>query len=374
MGFYETIKKYPSIKKEDFFIQSSDLFSSAISKESLGVDELKALLSFPDDGKLEAMAARAHELTVRYFGKTMLLYTPMYISDYCDNGCVYCGFRNESKFARRRLTSDEIEREAEFLSKKGIKHLLVLTGGSRTKSPVSYIESAVKILNKYFPSISLEVYALSEDEYRVLIEAGVDGLTIYQETYDEPLYRKLHPSGEKKNYLYRLDAPERAARAGMRTVNIGSLLGLSDWRMETFFTALHARYLMDNYPASDISVSIPRMRPYEGALDIFHNVTDRDMVQIITTLRIFLPRAGVTMSTREGAHFRDNAINLGVTKLSAGSSTMVGGHTAIDDKNRDNARPQFDISDVRDIEEIKAMLRSRGYDPVMKDWVGEISS
>jgi 2-iminoacetate synthase len=217
---------------------------------------------------------------------------------------------------------------------------------------------------KYFTSISIEVYPLEKEEYGELVEAGVDGLTLYQEVYDEDVYHEVHLSGPKKNYLYRLDAPERACMAGIRSVNIGALLGLNQWKTEAFFTGLHADYLQSKYPETEISVSLPRLRPHAGSFQPKSIVSDRDLVQIMLALRLFLPRAGITVSTRERSQFRDNLIGLGVTKMSAGSSTEVGGHS---DENKSTG--QFSISDTRSVEEMREIIYQKGYQPVFKDWM-----
>ena len=314
------------------------------------------------------MARRAHELTLRYFGRTIQLYTPLYLSNYCDNRCVYCGFNADNAISRKLLSAEDLEREASLISATGLKHILVLTGESRQMSPVSYIKECIEILRKYFTSISIEIYALTENEYAELVGAGVDGLTIYQEVYDENIYAEMHPIGPKSDYRFRLDAPERGARAGIRVVNVGVLFGLDDWRKETFLMGLHAKYLQDKFPDVEVGASIPRLQPHAGSFISTHVVTDADIVQAILALRIFLPRLSLTISTRESARFRENILPLGITRMSAGSSTCVGGHTA-EAIGPGERVPQFEISDMRDVAGIKEMLKNRGYQPVMKDWV-----
>jgi len=257
----------------------------------------------------------------------------------------------------------QVENEARAISSTGLRHILILTGESRHQTPVSYIRECVKVLTGYFRSISIEIYPLETWEYEELVEAGVDSMTIYQEVYNEETYKKVHIRGPKKNHRFRLDAPERACKAGMRSVNIGALLGLYDWRKEAFYTGLHAAYLQNKYSEVEISVSAPRLRPHVGSFQPVCEVDDRTLVQIMLALRIFMPRLGITISTRESAEFRDNLIGLGVTKMSAGSSTEVGGHTL-----EEKTDSQFDISDCRSVEEIKNMIYSKGYQPVFKDW------
>ncbi|MDO8525839.1 MAG: 2-iminoacetate synthase ThiH [Candidatus Omnitrophota bacterium] len=329
--------------------------------------DLMALLSPDAEEHLEDMARQSRELTLRYFGKTIRLYTPIYISNYCENRCAYCGFNAGNKIARKRLSPEEVEREARAIAQTGLRHILLLTGESRAMSPISYIKDCLKVLNKYFSSVSVEIYALTEAEYAELVSEGVDGLTIHQETYDEETYRSVHPSGPKSDYKFRIEAPERGARAGMRNVNIGVLLGLGDWREEAFRLGLHAKYLQDEFPGVDIGVSLPRLKPHAGSFKAPHRVSDKAFVQMITALRIFLPRLGISISTREEASFRENLIPLGVTRISAGSSTYVGGHTA-GPISGDNL-PQFEISDKRSVAEIMNMLGQKGYQPVTKDWL-----
>ncbi len=326
----------------------------------------KQLLSPAAEEHLEEMAQEAHDITLRHFGRTMQLYTPMYLSNYCDNSCVYCGFNSNNAIKRKKLSLEEVKKEAAAIASTGLKHILILTGESREMSPVSYIKECVKILRDYFSSISIEVYPLQEEEYRELIIEGVDGLTIYQETYDETLYSALHGCGPKRDFYFRLNAPERGARAGMRTINIGSLLGLSDWREDIFLTGLHAKYLQDKFPDVEIGISVPRIRQQVSGFKAPYVVSDKNIVQIIVSLRIFLPRIGITISTREDAHFRENLIPIGATRMSAGSMTRVGGRI-VTQQEREGVE-QFEILDKRSVEEIKRMLEAKNYQPVLKDW------
>jgi 2-iminoacetate synthase len=329
----------------------------------VGPEGFLTLLSPAARGFLEAMAGRAHALTVRNFGRVILLYTPLYLSNYCSNFCVYCGFAAQNRIRRDRLSLEEVAAEAALIRASGLRHLLVLTGESRRMSSVAYIGDAVEVLRGYFPSISIEVYPLETDEYRRLAQAGVDGLTLYQETYDRRLYSVLHPRGPKRDYRYRLEAPERACDAGIRAVNIGALLGLGDWRADAFATGRHADYLQSRYPDVEVSVSLPRLCAHEGSFEDSVPVTDRDFVQVLLALRIFLPRVGITISTRERAEFRDHLIPLGVTKMSAGSSTQVGGRA-----HRSAETGQFDITDRRNVPAIKQAIEARGYKAIFKDW------
>ena len=364
MGFYQTITTYYNT---DPFQQMEQATAAdvqrALGRHTRSADDFLSLLSPAAQPYLEQMAQQAHSLTVSHFGRTMVLYTPLYLSNFCTNRCLYCGFNRDNRIPRRQLSLAEVEAEARTIADSGLKHILILTGDAPAKASVDYIAACCSVLQRYFPAIGIEVYALSQFEYRRLIDSGVDSLTIYQETYNRDLYDRLHPDGPKKDYRFRLDAPERACQAGMRAVNVGALLGLDNWRRDAFFTGLHANYLQHGYPQAEISVSLPRMRPHAGGFQPGSRVEDRHIVQIMTALRLYMPRVGITISTRERAHFRDRLLPLGVTRMSAGSCTAVGGRMQKEDKTG-----QFEISDERTVPEMVAMLRRAGWQPVYKDW------
>lgn len=363
MSFADQLLKYQEFPFASYLtgVTEADI-ERTLAKEALVERDFLNLLSEQAVPYLERMAQKAHQLTVQNFGRVILLYTPLYLANYCVNQCAYCGFNVTNRITRKKLTLEEVEKEARAIAQTGLRHILILTGESRHHTPVSYIEDCVRVLKNYFDSISIEIYPLTEEEYGQLVAAGVDGLTLYQEVYDPITYDEIHLAGPKKDYRFRLAAPERACRARMRAVNIGALLGLQDWRKEAFFTGLHAAYLQDKYLDTEISVSLPRLRPHVGNFAPRSVVSDRDLVQILLALRLFLPRAGITISTRERAEFRDNLLPLGVTKMSAGSCTSVGGHL------EEATEGQFDIADQRSVPEIHAMLVSRGYQPLYKDW------
>ena len=367
MNFYTTYQRYKGFDFAGFFgnVNKSEIVGILGSRD-ITEEQFLRLLSSSALEYLEPLAQTAHNITKQYFGKAILLYTPMYLSNYCENQCLYCGFNITNKIKRKKLSLSEVEKEAQFIAKTGLKHILILTGESRKFTPLSYLKECINILNKYFSSISIEIYPLEKQEYKELIDQGVDGLTIYQEVYDEDTYKRMHISGPKTDYRFRLDTPERAAQAGIRTVNIGSLLGLTDWAKEAFFLGLHAKYLQNKYPACEISVSIPRIRQQINSFQQPFIVSDKNIVQMILAIRIFLPRVGISLTTRESPQLRDNIIPLGITKISAGSTTSVGGHTL---ETRDNTN-QFDILDKRNVTEIKKMLLDKGYQPIFKDWVG----
>lgn len=376
MGYYEICSKYKNFEWEKAFgaISEGDV-EKAIASEDAGVKGFMALLSPAAQTLLEKTARRSHEITLRYFGRTIQLYTPMYLSNYCDNSCVYCAFNTNNKIERRALTLKEVREEACSIASTGLKTILILTGESRQMSPISYIKDCVRVLKEYFSSISIEIYPLTETEYSLLISTGVDGLTIYQEVYEEDIYNRMHPSGPKSGYRFRLDAPDRGAKSGMRSINIGALLGLGEWRKEAFFLGLHAKYLQDKFPDAEIGVSIPRVRRQAmyrygtgqpGGFKAPYAVSDENIVQIIVSLRLFLPRIGITVSTRERASLRENLVPLGITKMSAGSTTRVGGR--IGTREEHEGTEQFEILDKRSVGEIKRMLESKNYQPVLKDW------
>ncbi|WP_027338844.1 2-iminoacetate synthase ThiH [Halonatronum saccharophilum] len=363
MSFYNEYLKYKGLNLDDVFKRANDNdVRRVLAKDSLEWEDFLILLSPVATKHLEEMAQRANKETIQNFGRVIFLYAPLYLSDHCVNQCAYCGFNVKNKFKRKKLNIEEIRREGEAIAKKGIKHLLILTGESRKHSPVSYIKEAVEALKDYFSSIDIEIYPLYKGEYEELIEAGVDGLTIYQEVYNEEIYDQVHITGPKKDYRYRLDAPERGAKAGMRRINIGPLFGLDDWRKEAFFSAIHTQYLQKNYLDLELALSLPRLRPHLGSFQPKSIVSDRDLVQIILAYRLFLPRVGISLSTREGENLRDNLLPLGITKLSAESSTAVGGYTQKDSTD------QFAISDGRSLKEIKKLLLEKGYQPILQDW------
>lgn len=333
-----------------------------LAKNKLNRMDFLKLLSPIAQNHMEEIAQRAHRDTVRNFGHVTQLFTPMYIADYCDNLCVYCGFNHRNQIVRRCLSMTEIAKEAECIAKTGLRNILVLTGESPKYSPVDYILDAVKVLRNYFPSVSLEVYSFSEDDYKRAVEIGIDGMTMFQECYNKDVYHVLHPGGPKANYEYRINTPERACKAGMRNVNIGALIGLNEWHEEAFFTGIHADYLQHKYKDVEIAISAPRMRPCSAGYAPRSITNDSDLVQYIMALRIFLPRAGLTLSTREKPLLRDNLIRLGITKISGGVSVTVGGHT----KGEDGG--QFDLSDHRSLAQMAQMIYSEGYQPVFKDW------
>ncbi len=337
----------------------------ALSREQLTVQDLAALLSPQAVPHLEEMARLAHRLTRRHFGRIIGLYVPLYLSNVCTSDCTYCFYavHSGSRGARRTLTLEEIRAECQALARYGFQNVLLLTGDAPKTTPLDYLAQAVAIAREYFASVSIEVYALEEEDYRRLVDLGLEGVTLYMETYDRETYAQVHLKGKKRDFDYRLGAMERAGRAGARRLSIGALLGLFDWRVDGFWTALHARYLQKECWQSAVAVSFPRLRQAPPRHPIRFPVGDRDLVQLMLALRLFLPEAGFNLSTRERAAFRDRLIPLGVTMMSAGSSTRPGGYAL-----GEETLAQFEIEDRRTPEEVAEAIRRAGYDPVWKDF------
>lgn len=334
----------------------------SIVKKKLSFEDYLSIISPNADLYLEELATLSKEITKERFGKTIQIYMPMYLSNECRSSCLYCGFSFENKIKRKTLTQDEIKKEAEILSSKGIEHILILTGEDYSKTSLNYLIESVQILNQYFSSISIEVYPMDTDDYSQLIKAGVDGLTLYQETYDRETYVKYHLRGIKKNMDYRLNGPDRGGQAGFRKIGIGALLGLSAPLGEMYFLGLHLEHLFKKYWKTSIQVSLPRMRPAEGDFHSIVPVSDREFLRYIFGLRIFFADLGIVLSTREKMKLRDNLIGLGITTMSAESKTEPGGYSG------SGALEQFETEDKRSLHEIMNIIRSKGFDPVFKDF------
>lgn len=367
MSFINDIEAWPEARVKDLIESATpDDVERAIHRAERSPQDLAALLSPHAVPRLEAIAREANRLTRWHFGRTIGLYTPIYLSNICGADCVYCGYAVRSGNRERRisLTDDQIRAECRALSGRGFRNVLLLTGETRTAAPVDFIANGVSIAREYFPSVSVEVYSLEEEEYARLCDLGLEGVTIYMETYHRPTYDEVHLKGRKKDYRYRLDAIERAGRAGARRLSVGALLGLYDWHLDGFWLALHARYLQKACWQSAVSVSFPRLRHVPARYSIARTVADRDLVQLMLALRLFLPEAGFNLSTREQPEFRDKLIPLGVTMMSAGSSTRPGGYTLSGEETLE----QFEIEDDRSPEEVVAAIRKAGYDPVWKDY------
>jgi 2-iminoacetate synthase len=366
MPFTDILKKYESFDVDACCAAVSEAqVERVLGKERLSEIDYLALLSpvASTPRNLELLARRAFAVTRSRFGNAMLLFTPLYVSNVCDNRCPYCSFAHQNRIRRRHLSVSEVRAEAGRIAATGLRHILMLTGESRRAAPVGYIAECAAALREYFASVSIEVYPLDEREYSEVAGAGADGLTVYQEAYDRGIYAGLHAGGPKSDFEYRLLAPERGCAAGMRAVTVGALLGLAPPRREAFFAGLHARHIAGAYPAVEVSASFPRLRPQAGAFKPKFSVSDREFVQYMAALRLFMPSAGITVSTRESAAFRDAILPLGPTKMSAGVSTAVGAGSGR------ASHPQFEIADGRSVEEMRKNLLARGFQPVLVDWV-----
>ena len=338
----------------------------ALAAEYLSIEDFAALLSPTAEPFLEQMAAKATIETRKHFGNSVYLFTPLYIANYCENYCVYCGFNCHNKIRRARLDKDGIRREMEAIAKTGMEEILILTGESRKMSDVEYIGEACSIAHEYFKNVGIEVYPMNTDEYKYLHEHGADYVTVFQETYNSDKYETLHLAGHKRIFPYRLNAQERAIRGGMRGVAFAALLGLDNFRKDAFAAGVHAYLIQRKYPHAEISFSCPRLRPIINNDKINpKDVHERQLLQVMTAFRIFMPFAGLTISTRERAGFRDNVVGMCATKISAGVSTGIGSHTE-EESLGDN---QFEISDDRTLEQVCDAIRARGLQPVMNDYV-----
>ncbi|MDR0549094.1 MAG: 2-iminoacetate synthase ThiH [Deltaproteobacteria bacterium] len=335
----------------------------ALSQETLSLADLGALLSKAALSYLEPMAQKARVLTRRHFGLNVALFTPLYLANFCVNQCLYCGYNAHNKVLRGALTLEEIAKELLAIKNEGFTDVLLLTGESRLKSSPAYVTAAVKLAAESFASVGLEVYPLKTPEYQKVQKAGADYVCVYQETYDPIVYAKAHLLGPKKDYLWRLMALERALEAGVRGVGLGALLGLANFRRDVLALGAHGQYLRSIYPEAEIAYSTPRLRPVPGAREPFGEVSDAELTQIILALRLFSPTFGLTLSTRERPYLRDHLMGLGVTRLSAGVRTSVGGRAG-----QVAGEEQFIKADERRLSEVEAAIKAKGLQPVFTDY------
>ncbi|MEE0204445.1 MAG: 2-iminoacetate synthase ThiH [Oscillospiraceae bacterium] len=344
----------------------------ALDSDRCSIEDFKALLSPAAAPFLEQMAAKAKIETGKHFGNTVYIFTPLYIANYCENYCIYCGFNCYNDIKRKKLSMDEIRQEMKVIADSGIEEILMLTGESRGMSDVKYIGEACKLAAEYFKNVGLEIYPVNSDEYRYLHECGADYITVFQETYDSDKYETLHLLGHKRIFPYRFEAQERALMGGMRGVGFSALLGLSDFRKDALATALHVFYLQRKYPYAEFSLSCPRLRPIINNDKITpQDVHEKELCQILCAYRIFLPFAGITVSSREQKHFRDGIVKIAATKVSAGVSTGIGDH---EDKyqgkdSEDAGDEQFEISDSRSFDQMYQDIAAEGLQPVLNDYV-----
>ena len=346
---------------------------AALDHNTCSVEDFKALLSPAAEPFLEEMAQKARMETSKHFGNTVYLFTPLYIANYCENYCVYCGFNCYNHINRMKLSMEQIEHEMKVIADSGMEEILILTGESRVQSDVQYIGEACKLARKYFRMVGLEIYPVNTDEYRYLHECGADYVTVFQETYDADKYETLHLFGHKRVWPYRFDAQERALRGGMRGVAFSALLGLSDFRKDALASALHVYYLQRKYPHAEMSLSCPRLRPIINNDKINPlDVGEKQLCQILCAYRIFLPFVGITVSSRESAAFRNGIVKIAATKVSAGVSTGIGDHESkYTGKETDAARgdEQFEIDDARSFEAMYRDMSGEGLQPVLNDYV-----
>ena len=348
---------------DDIYSKTSDNVQDALYKSKRTLDDFKALISPAAKPYLEQMAQLSHELTQKRFGKTIQMYVPLYLSNECQNICTYCGFSFDNKIKRKTLTDAEIIKEAEAIKSMGYDHVLLVTGEANTTVGIDYLKNAMRVVRPYFSHIALEVQPLDENDYLVLAAEGLNTVLVYQETYHEEDYKLHHPKGKKSNFNYRLETPDRLGKAGIHKIGLGTLIGLEDWRVDSFFTALHLEYLEKTYWQTKYSISFPRLRPFSGGLEPKVEMNDHELVQLICAFRIFNEEVELSMSTRENEKFRDHIIKLGITSMSAGSKTNPGGYV-IDKQSLE----QFEISDERTPAEIATIIKQQGYEPVWKDW------
>jgi 2-iminoacetate synthase len=363
------------------------LFSSPNRPRSALLREFEKFLEPLTDTKLERLAAQSQALTRRFFGRTMRLFAPLYVSNECINNCQYCGFSRDNAIVRLTLSADEVEREARHLAGLGFRSVLLVSGEHPKFVSSGYLKEIVARLVQFIPSIALEISPLETEEYCPLINAGAEGLVVYQETYDREIYAELHTSGPKRDFDWRLECPERAYAAGFRRLGVAALFGLADWRKEALSLAEHVEFLLKKCWRTQLTVSVPRLRPAAGGFQPRHSLSNRDMVQLMCALRVTFPQVGIVLSTREPAHLRDALMPLGVTTMSAGSRTEPGGYTGQGSQNLHltvkgritksacsgvKAEGQFAIDDDRTPNEVAMALRKQGLEPVWKDWDSSI--
>jgi 2-iminoacetate synthase len=380
----------PSLVKRSLAAAPED-FCASLAKSKLSLADFAHLISPAGSKNLEPLSRRSQQLTRQRFGKVIRLFAPLYLSNECINNCSYCGFSRDNAILRVTLSLDEVRREANELKAQGFRNILLVAGEHPKFVSNNYLRDCVAALHSDIPSVSLEVGPMETEEYRPLVNSGADGLVVYQETYDRAIYDRMHTAGPKKNFDWRLETPERAYTAGFRRLGIGALYGLADWRYEALCVAAHADYLLRNCWKSQLTISLPRLRPCAGEFEPLTHMTDRDLTQLICAFRVMFPDVGLVLSTREPAKLRDGLIPLGVTMVSAGSHTEPGGYTGAGKENlhqtvrgriveigssewadnngrATNATGQFNIADERSPQEVADLIRKLGYEPVWKDW------
>ena len=366
-------KVLSEVESYDYSRYTAKDVKAALQHENCSIEDLKALLSPAAEPFLEEMAARAKLETSKHFGNTVYLFTPLYIANYCENYCVYCGFNCYNNIIRMKLNMEQIEHEMKIIADSGMEEILILTGESRTHSNVEYIGEACKLARKYFRMVGLEIYPVNVDEYKYLHECGADYVTVFQETYDSDRYEQLHLLGHKRVFPYRFEAQERALMGGMRGVAFSALLGLSDFRKDALATALHAYNIQRKYPYAELSLSCPRLRPIINNDKINPlDVHEKQLCQVLCAYRIFLPFVGITVSSRESESFRNGIVKIAATKVSAGVSTGIGDHESKyngKETEGDKGDEQFEINDGRSFDKMYDDIAAEGLQPVLNDYL-----
>jgi 2-iminoacetate synthase len=354
---------WDEVKKSIYVKTSADVEHALNKSGKRTLEDFKALISPAANAYLEPMAQLSHQLTQKRFGKIIQMYAPLYLSNECNNICTYCGFSFDNKIKRKTLSDVEILKEAEAVKKLGYEHVLLVTGESNHTVGVPYLKNAIRLIKPYFSLVSMEVQPLDQHEYEELINEGINTVLVYQETYHKEDYKLHHPKGKKSNFDYRLETPDRLGEADVHKIGLGVLIGLEDWRTDSFFNALHLNYLEKKYWKTKYSVSFPRLRPAQGILEPKVIMNDKELVQLICAYRIFNEEVELSISTRESESFRNNIIKLGITSMSAGSKTNPGGY-AVEEQSLE----QFEINDERSPKEIGNIIKKAGYEAVWKDW------
>ena len=365
-------KVLSQMKNYDYSRYTEGDVKSALEHETCTVEDFKALLSPAASAFLEQMAQRARLETSKHFGNTVYLFTPLYIANYCENYCVYCGFNCYNDISRMKLNFEQIEHEMKIIADSGMEEILILTGESHTKSDIKYIGEACKLAQKYFRMVGLEIYPVNVEDYKYLHECGADYVTVFQETYDSNRYESLHLAGHKRVFPYRFDSQERALIAGMRGVGFSALLGLADFRRDALASALHVYYLQKKYPQAEFSLSCPRLRPIINNDKINPlDVGERQLCQVLCAYRIFMPFVGITVSSRENESFRNGIVKIAATKISAGVSTGIGDHESkYSGKQSDSTGDeQFEIADGRSFNKMYDDMSNAGLQPVLNDYI-----
>ncbi len=376
MEYFDDMEKIPhdimdkvinAMNNYDYDKYTDEDVIRAINKDVLLPEDFAALLSPAAMNHLEEIARAAQKETRKHFGNSIYMFTPLYIANYCENYCIYCGFNCHNKIKRAKLDEAGIEKEMQAIAKTGLKEILILTGESKKMSDVEYIGMACKIARKYFNVVGLEVYPMNSDEYAYLHKCGADYVTVFQETYNSDKYETLHLAGHKRIFPYRINAQERAIMGGMRGVGFAALLGLDDFRKDAFATGMHAYLLQKKYPHAEIAFSCPRLRPIINNDKINPmDVHEAQLLQVICAYRLFMPYASITISTRECERVRNNLISIAATKISAGVSVGIGEHAENEDTKGDG---QFEIDDTRSVKQVYAAIKERGLQPVMSDYI-----